>query len=110
MYNIRESIFQNVFGSRCIAESHTRFIVANVLETVFVKFLLEIILIADGEGEFILERLCYFQNAVAPVVGSLGVLNVVNAKISDSQRLLELGSIVNGAMANKTMAVKSKFL
>lgn len=66
-------------------------LVTDIIVTVFVEFMLEVILGADGEVDFAFPFLGDLQDAVAPVVSSLSVLGVVDSVVSDNQWILEVG-------------------
>ena len=61
---------------------------------------MEVVLVADGKVEVIAERLGYFKNAIAPVVGSLGVLYVIDFEVGNNKGLLELSGIVYATVTN----------
>lgn len=67
--------------------------------------MLEFILGADSEVNLSGPFLGDLQNAVAPVVGSLGVLHVVDSIISNNERVLEISRRVSGAQTDQSLAI-----
>ena len=88
--NLRESIFQDEFVSPRITNSNAGLVIIDVLKTKFVQLLLEVVFVADGKFEVVSKRFGYFENSVTPVVCSFRVLDIVNTKICNYQRFLEL--------------------
>ena len=52
--------------------------------------MLEIVFVADGEVDFAFPFLGDLQDSVSPVVGSLGVLDVIDSVVCDDQWILEV--------------------
>jgi len=88
--NLRESIFQDEFVSLRITNCNAWFVIIDVLKTKFVQLLLEVVFVADGKFKVVGKRFGYFEDSVAPVIGSFRVLDIVNTKIGNYQRFLEL--------------------
>ena len=101
-WNLRENFGHDIFASGGVANSNSRLIVVDELETEFIEFLLEVVLVANAEIE-ILERLCHFQDSIAPVVCSFDVFHVIDSVVGNNQRLLELLRIVHGTMTYQTV-------
>lgn len=68
--------------------------------------MLELILGADGEVDLSFELSGYLEDAIAPVVGSLGVLLVVHAVVGNDQWVLEVSGGVTSAETDQAMAGK----
>lgn len=70
--------------------------------------MLELIFAADGETVRSGVTLGHLQDAVAPVVGSLRVLGVVDGVVGDDEWRLEALSGVACAVSNEAMAAEKK--
>lgn len=76
------------------------------IHSVFVQFLGELVFGTDGKVDLVFEFLGYLEDSVPPVIGSLGVLDVIYTVIGDNQRILEILPIIRFTMTAETVAVK----
>jgi hypothetical protein len=97
---LRESVLHGELSTGSIANSNTGLVVVDVLQTKFVQFLLEVVLVADSKTEGIGEGLSNLEDTVTPVVGSLGIFDVIDSKIGNNNRIFELSCIVDTAVTN----------
>lgn len=102
--NLREFFLHDEFLVAAIT-SENQWLVANVIVTVFVQFMLEIIFVADGEVDLALPLLGDLQNTVSPVVCSLSILDVIDGEVSDDQRILEFANRVTCTISNQSVSV-----
>lgn len=101
-FNLREFVFHDEFLVAGITGQDQR-LVADIVVAVLVELVLEIILCADGEVDLSFPLLSDLQDTVSPVVGSLGVLLVVDRVVSNDEWVQEVGDRVANTMSNKTM-------
>lgn len=105
MFNLREFVFHHEFLVLGVTSQHD-WLVADKVQSIFVEFMLEVVLRADGKLVFAIIFLCNLQNSVTPVVGAFGVLGVVHCEISDDIRVFKVASALAGTVSNQTMAKK----
>ena len=105
MGNSRESVLHDEFVALSVLDGDTRLFVVDEVEAEFGNFLLEVVLVADGETEVVSKRLGHLEDTVAPVVCALNVLHVVDGIVSDEKWLAELNSIICCPVADQTVVV-----
>merc|ERR1719228_1015937 len=93
-----------VFQTLAVSCSYNRFIPSHMLHTELAHLLLEVVLVADGKVVST-ELLANLQNPVPPVIGSLRVLLIVDSKVSNNQRHLEILCIVSSSMPTQAMII-----
>lgn len=65
---LRKFIFHYEFLLVSVSSADQRFLGWNVVETEFVKLVLEVIFGTDSETEFVFKLFGYLQNSVSPVI------------------------------------------
>jgi len=99
---LRECVFHCELSTGSITNGNTGLVIVDILQTKFVQLLLKVIFVADGKSEGIGEGLSNLQDTITPVIGSLRIFDVIDSKISNNNRIFELGCIVHAAMTNQT--------
>lgn len=102
--NLREFIFHNVFSLEFVASQHHWFLARELLAEFF-QFVLEFIFATDGETVWSFVCLGQFQNAIAPVVGALWILRIVDSEVGDDVWCFEIWSSITCTMTDESMPV-----
>lgn len=86
-------------------------LVSGIVVSVFVQFVLEIVLGTDSKSIVSAVFFGNFENAVSPVVGALWIFGIVDRVVSNDEWIFEILSQITGTVTNKTMAemIEKKF-